>query len=143
MSGLYCFHTLCFLFLQVYWNYIKHMLTNLGSLSLERIHSMLGMFGLQGNTGRTLGLNDLTVFLNKKILAQQLVCHNNFTFSDTSTVTAPSPTLSYFLLFYLHMQCMTPVLNVGNYRHACRVKPLMGVYNLYRHTHKYHLSPTL
>ena len=52
------------------------MLTNLGSLSLERIHSMLGMFGLQGNTGRTLGLNDLTVFLNKKILAQQLVFSN-------------------------------------------------------------------
>lgn len=51
------------------------MLTNLGPLSPERIHSMLGMFGLQGN--QAIGLNDLKLFLQKKTVEQQLVFSNN------------------------------------------------------------------
>lgn len=62
--------------LQMYWNYITHMLTNLGPLTLERIHSMLGMFGLQGNLKKTIGLNDLKMYLHKKTVEQQLVLNN-------------------------------------------------------------------
>ena len=52
------------------------MLTNLGSLSLERIHSMLGMFGLQGNVKKTISLHELKQFLQKKIIEQQLMLNN-------------------------------------------------------------------
>ena len=62
--------------LQVYWNYIVHMLTNLGSLPLERIHSMLGMFGLQGNIKKPMGLSDLKTFLQEKTVEQKLVFNN-------------------------------------------------------------------
>ena len=51
------------------------MLTNLGPLSLERIHSMMGMFGLQGNV-KALSLTDLKVFLQKKTAEQQLIFSN-------------------------------------------------------------------
>ena len=63
-------------FLQVYWNYIVHMLTNLGSLPLERIHSMLGMFGLQSNLKKPMGLSDLKLFLQEKAVEQKLVFNN-------------------------------------------------------------------
>ena len=66
----------CFFCLQVYWSYITHMLTNLGTLSLERIHSMLGMFGLQGNLKKVIGLNDLKLFLQKKTIEQRIVFKN-------------------------------------------------------------------
>ena len=62
--------------LQVYWNYIVHMLTNLGPLPLERIHSMLGMFGLQGNIKKPMGLSDLKTFLQEKTVEQKLVFNN-------------------------------------------------------------------
>lgn len=67
--------TLIISYLQIYWNYIIHMLTNLGPLSLERIHSMLGMFGLQGN--QAIGLNDLKLFLQRKTVEQQLIFSSN------------------------------------------------------------------
>lgn len=54
------------------------MLTNLGSVSLERIHMMLGMFGLHGNLKKDVGLNELRSFLEKKVLEQQLVCTNGY-----------------------------------------------------------------
>ena len=60
---------------QVYWNYITHMLTNLGSVSLERIHMMLGMFG---NLKKDVGLNELRTFLEKKVLEQQLACTDGY-----------------------------------------------------------------
>ena len=53
------------------------MLTNLGPLSLERIHSMLGIFGLQGTVRNMIGLSDLKQFLQKKIVEHQLVLNNN------------------------------------------------------------------
>ena len=60
----------------MYWNYITHMLTNLGTLSLERIHTMLGMFGLQGNQKKSIGLSELKMFLEKKTVEQQLFFNN-------------------------------------------------------------------
>lgn len=53
------------------------MLTNLGALSLERIHSMLGMFGLQGSQKKSIGLNELKAFLQKRTVEQQLVFSSN------------------------------------------------------------------
>ncbi|CAM9148681.1 unnamed protein product [Lampetra fluviatilis] len=37
--------------MQVFWTYIQGMLTNLETLSLERIHSMLKMFAMIGPGG--------------------------------------------------------------------------------------------
>ncbi|XP_006001484.1 anaphase-promoting complex subunit 2 [Latimeria chalumnae] len=56
--------------LQVFWTYIQAMLTNLESLSLERIHSMLKMFVMTG----PIDIQELQSFLQKKVLDQQLVC---------------------------------------------------------------------
>ena len=64
--------------LQVYWNYVKHMLTNLGTLTLDRIYSMMGMFGMQETTKKTLGLNELRAFLTKKTQKQELVYNNGY-----------------------------------------------------------------
>ncbi|CAI8009495.1 Anaphase-promoting complex subunit 2, partial [Geodia barretti] len=65
---------------QMYWNYIKHMLTNLGPLSLERIHSMLEIFGVQGHTKKKLAITYLRAFLNNKTLQQQ-ICFENGSYS--------------------------------------------------------------
>ena len=68
------------MFMQMYWNYIKHMLTNLGPLSLERIHSMLEIFGVQGHTKKKLAITYLRAFLNNKTLQQQ-ICFENGSYS--------------------------------------------------------------
>ena len=38
--------------MQVYWAYIVGMLTSLGRMKLDRIHSMLKMFAMQGTGGK-------------------------------------------------------------------------------------------
>ena len=58
---------------QVFWSYIVGMLTNLGSLPLERIHSMLKMFAMQGPSGSELTEHELRQFLDRKVREQLLV----------------------------------------------------------------------
>ena len=50
------------------------MLTNLESLPLERIHSILKMFAMQGpsSTGEV-SLQELKAFLDKKVKEQKLI----------------------------------------------------------------------
>ncbi|KAL5285967.1 ANAPC2 family protein [Megaselia abdita] len=57
--------------LQVFWSYIVGMLTNLDSLTLERIHQMLKMFASNGPTTGSLG--ELQEFLQKKVKQHELV----------------------------------------------------------------------
>ena len=61
-----------FLLTQVYWSYIVGMLTNLGKLPLERIHTMLRMFAVQG-VGQECSPAELRVFLDRKVREQQLL----------------------------------------------------------------------
>jgi len=58
--------------LQVFWSYIVGMLTNLDSLSLERIHQMLKMFASQGS-GADFSQDELKNFLQKKVREYKLV----------------------------------------------------------------------
>lgn len=58
--------------LQVFWSYIVGMLTNLDSLSLERIHQMLKMFASQA-PGTECSLQELRQFLDIKVRTHQLV----------------------------------------------------------------------
>ncbi|TNN07029.1 Anaphase-promoting complex subunit 2 [Schistosoma japonicum] len=60
--------------LQVFWSYITAMLTNLGSLSLDRIHSMLRMFALGSTSGLEFSKDELRRFLDRKIREGQLGC---------------------------------------------------------------------
>ncbi|WAR31452.1 ANC2-like protein [Mya arenaria] len=57
--------------LQVFWTYIVGMLSNLESLPLERIHSVLRMFAMQGTSGE-ITLEELNHFLDKKVKDQAL-----------------------------------------------------------------------
>ncbi|XP_053380784.1 anaphase-promoting complex subunit 2-like isoform X2 [Mercenaria mercenaria] len=57
--------------LQVFWTYIVGMLSNLESLPLERIHSMLRMFAMQGTSGE-ITIHELKHFLDKKVKDQCL-----------------------------------------------------------------------
>lgn len=58
--------------LSVIWSYVVGMLTNLESLPLERIHSMLRMFAMQG-PGSQVSQQDLRTFLDHKVKEQKLV----------------------------------------------------------------------
>jgi len=58
--------------LSVVWSYVVGMLTNLESLPLERIHSMLRMFAMQG-PGSQLSQQDLRTFLDHKVKEQKLM----------------------------------------------------------------------
>lgn len=58
---------------QLFWTYIQAMLTNLESLSLERIYSMLRMFVVTGPALAEIDLQELQGFLQKKVRDQQLV----------------------------------------------------------------------
>lgn len=58
--------------LQVFWSYIIGMLTNLDSLSLERIHQMLKMFASQG-PGFEFSQEELKSFLQRKVREHKLV----------------------------------------------------------------------
>ena len=59
---------------QVCWSFIVGMLTNLGSLSLERIHSMLKMFAVQGPSvsGGDCSVQELKAFLDTKVRQEEL-----------------------------------------------------------------------
>ncbi|KER22558.1 hypothetical protein T265_09389 [Opisthorchis viverrini] len=59
--------------LQVFWSYIVAMLTNLGGLSLDRIHSMLRMFALGSTTTLECNRDELRQFLDKKLHDSELV----------------------------------------------------------------------
>ncbi|KAJ6652016.1 hypothetical protein lerEdw1_015841 [Lerista edwardsae] len=59
--------------LQLFWTYIQAMLTNLESLSLERIHSMLKIFVMTGPMVTEIDLQELQGFLQKKVRDQQLI----------------------------------------------------------------------
>nr|CAH8867996.1 unnamed protein product [Trichobilharzia regenti] len=60
--------------LQVFWSYITAMLTNLGSLSLDRIHSMLRMFALGSTSSLEFSRDELRKFLDRKIREGRLGC---------------------------------------------------------------------
>ncbi|CAI9738201.1 anaphase-promoting complex subunit 2-like [Octopus vulgaris] len=59
--------------MQVFWTYIVGMLTNLESLPIERIHSMLRMFAVQGPSSVECSLAELKAFLDKKVKDQKLI----------------------------------------------------------------------
>lgn len=59
--------------LQVFWSYIVGMLTNLESLPLERIHTMLKMFAMQGPTAVECSVQELRHFLDRKVREQKLL----------------------------------------------------------------------
>ncbi|XP_035222589.1 anaphase-promoting complex subunit 2-like [Stegodyphus dumicola] len=60
--------------LQTFWSFIVGMLTNMESLPLERIHSMLRMFALPGTSTNECSIQDMKQFLEKKVRDRQLVC---------------------------------------------------------------------
>uniref|UniRef100_A0A1A8QLY2 Anaphase-promoting complex subunit 2 n=1 Tax=Nothobranchius pienaari TaxID=704102 RepID=A0A1A8QLY2_9TELE len=59
--------------LQLFWAYIQAMLTNLDSMTLERIHSMLRMFVASGPVVTEMDINELEAFLQKKVREHQLI----------------------------------------------------------------------
>ncbi|GFV99029.1 anaphase-promoting complex subunit 2 [Trichonephila clavipes] len=59
--------------LQTFWSFIVGMLTNMESLPLERIHSMLRMFAVQGTSTNECSIHDMRQFLEKKVRDRQLV----------------------------------------------------------------------
>ncbi|XP_041369273.1 anaphase-promoting complex subunit 2-like isoform X2 [Gigantopelta aegis] len=59
--------------LQVFWTYIVGMLTNLDCLPLERIHSMLRMFAMQGPSAGECSIHELKGFLDTKVKEQKLI----------------------------------------------------------------------
>ncbi|KAM4634643.1 anaphase-promoting complex subunit 2 [Polymixia lowei] len=59
--------------LQLFWAYIQAMLTNLESMSLERIHSMLRMFVATGPVVTEMDVNELEAFLQRKVREHQLM----------------------------------------------------------------------
>ena len=60
------------LIIQIFWPYIVGMLTNLGKLPQERIHSMLKMFAMQGPNTRECSMSELKTFLDRKVKDHQL-----------------------------------------------------------------------
>ena len=50
------------------------MLTNLGSMPVERIHATLRMFAMQGPAGKEFTQIELKAFLDKMVKEQQLIC---------------------------------------------------------------------
>lgn len=67
-----------FFYLKVFWSYIVGMLTNLESLPLDRIHSMLRMFAMQGPSSSQCSVDDLRRFLDRKVKDQELQFVNGF-----------------------------------------------------------------
>uniref|UniRef100_A0A1A8GU40 Anaphase-promoting complex subunit 2 n=1 Tax=Nothobranchius korthausae TaxID=1143690 RepID=A0A1A8GU40_9TELE len=59
--------------LQLFWAYIQAMLTNLDSMTLDRIHSMLRMFVATGPVVTEMDINELEAFLQKKVKERQLI----------------------------------------------------------------------
>jgi len=59
--------------LQVYWSYVMGMLRNLGSLPLERIHAMLKMFAMAGDSSSQCTLAEVKLFLQGKVNDGELI----------------------------------------------------------------------
>ncbi|XP_038820836.1 anaphase-promoting complex subunit 2-like [Salvelinus namaycush] len=59
--------------LQLFWAYIQAMLTNLETMTLERIHSMLRMFVATGPVVTEMDVNELQAFLQRKVREHQLI----------------------------------------------------------------------
>ncbi|KAE8282734.1 Anaphase-promoting complex subunit 2 [Larimichthys crocea] len=59
--------------LQLFWAYIQAMLTNLDSMTLDRIHSMLRMFVATGPVVTEMDVNELEAFLQRKVREHQLM----------------------------------------------------------------------
>ncbi|XP_051904805.1 anaphase-promoting complex subunit 2 [Hippocampus zosterae] len=59
--------------MQLFWAYIQAMLTNLDSMTLERIHSMLRMFVVSGPTVTEMDAAELEAFLQRKVREQHLI----------------------------------------------------------------------
>ncbi|GIY98123.1 anaphase-promoting complex subunit 2 [Caerostris extrusa] len=59
--------------LQTFWSFIVGMLTNMESLPLERIHSMLRMFAVPGTSPHECSIQDMKQFLEKKVRDRKLV----------------------------------------------------------------------
>ncbi|XP_061183897.1 anaphase-promoting complex subunit 2-like [Saccostrea echinata] len=59
--------------LQVFWSYIVGMLTNLESLTIDRIHSILRMFAMQGPSVVECSIPELKHFLDSKVRDQKLL----------------------------------------------------------------------
>lgn len=59
--------------LQLFWAYIQAMLTNLESMTLDRIHSMLRMFVATGPVVTEMDVNELEAFLQRKVREHQLM----------------------------------------------------------------------
>lgn len=72
-TGLSVLTVACVSLLQLFWTYIQAMLTNLESLTLERIHSMLKMFVMTGPVVTEIDIQELQGFLQKKVRDQQLI----------------------------------------------------------------------
>ncbi|KAK7578045.1 hypothetical protein V9T40_010250 [Parthenolecanium corni] len=64
--------------LQVFWSYIVGMLTNLESLTLERIHQMLKMFASHGSATKEVSPQQLKSFLDKKVKEHLLIVSGGF-----------------------------------------------------------------
>lgn len=58
---------------QLFWAYIQAMLTNLETMTLERIHSMLRMFVATGPVVTEMDVNELQAFLQRKVRDHQLI----------------------------------------------------------------------
>ncbi|CAL1587627.1 unnamed protein product [Knipowitschia caucasica] len=59
--------------LQLFWVYIQAMLTNLDTMTLERIHSMLRMFVATGPVVTEMDVEELEAFLQRKVQEHQLI----------------------------------------------------------------------
>ncbi|KAK5855782.1 hypothetical protein PBY51_007424 [Eleginops maclovinus] len=59
--------------LQLFWAYIQAMLTNLDSMTLDRIHSMLRMFVATGPVVTEMDVSELEIFLQRKVREHQLI----------------------------------------------------------------------
>lgn len=62
----------------MFWSYIVGMLTNLESLTLERIHQMLKMFASQGSATKEVSAQQLKHFLDKKVKEHLLIVSGGF-----------------------------------------------------------------
>ncbi|XP_031588116.1 anaphase-promoting complex subunit 2 [Oreochromis aureus] len=63
--------------LQLFWAYVQAMLTNLDTMTLERIHTMLRMFVDTGPVVTEMDVNELEAFLQRKVRDHQLIMSGN------------------------------------------------------------------
>uniref|UniRef100_A0A3Q3C9C8 Anaphase-promoting complex subunit 2 n=1 Tax=Haplochromis burtoni TaxID=8153 RepID=A0A3Q3C9C8_HAPBU len=63
--------------LQLFWVYVQAMLTNLDTMTLERIHTMLRMFVATGPVVTEMDVNELEAFLQRKVRDHQLIMSGN------------------------------------------------------------------